>query len=206
VKIDGAGLDRILILTFGQEATNNIDRNELAARLSWIASAHGVGRTLRTKRGDRQKIKERILRTAERLKNDVADYYAGLDPALPEPQRHCAALDRLIAEVTDGLPGLEEMFGQKFSEFEVIVHNLRSTFERYFNQRASYSRNPTTGEIKGAFIDFAVAALNAMQIANIVASKSRTVPYSRHAIADALTRLNTAANRQKPRRATKNSG
>jgi hypothetical protein len=187
-RIDEAALERILKTTFGQCVPDiaGDGRGELIARLNWIASAHRIGAALRTEPDRRGRLAERIRARASKLQKLVEEYYAGLGPALAEPQPHSAALDRLIyATEADALP-YTQIAEAEGSGFEAGVHQLRSAFEFFFQRRGGYTRIEDE-QTRGQVINFIEAALKEMGILN------NGEPYHRRAIESALTRLNRAA-------------
>jgi hypothetical protein len=102
-----------------------------------------------------------------------------------------------MARRVDGMSALADGRVQQVSAFEALVGiGLLAIYDEYLAVvagPATYTRDPVSGEVKGAYIDFAEAALCELNI--VKASKK---PYSRKSIAEALTRLRTGRLRRDP--------
>jgi hypothetical protein len=196
--VDREAVERIL-KEFGRDIPG-IDRDELAAKLNEMVNLYRAGVTLRTAQAQRRKRVERALEAANWLKTEVEEIFAGTEGFAP-PHQHSLALQRLIADLGGSsphptLPGVEvnpppswdaldRMFSGRFSEFEIVIHMLRNTFERFFSGSAGYTRIDGA-DTQGRFVDFAKAALKEMRITN------GGKPYSSRAIEGAVTKLNRA--------------
>jgi hypothetical protein len=120
------------------------------------------------------------------------------DPGEPWLARHIGALDQLIRDAENDLPEpLERALGiNQVSAFESLVgFRLRKIFEKYFKHHPSYTRDPVTDAVSGHFIDFTEAALKEMGI-----TSRNGDPYSRSAIANALTAIRKTEKQSKESR------
>jgi hypothetical protein len=177
-------LDRILDAV-GTAVPAVLDREQLLSDLDGIASLYRTGVDVRHTPAKRRQNVSRIIAAAEHLKTLIENDW--------RLHRHWSALDRLIADAASEFPeGLMKMLGTgRMSAFENLIGlMLRTTFEQHFGEQAGYTRDPFTGDISGRFIDFAEAALEELGI-----TSSDAAPYSRNAIAAALTKFVKMQNR-----------
>lgn len=134
------------------------------------------GRGLRDAPERQQRRADRVVATAKKLKDLIADdWFLSI--------RHTRALDRLIADVrakapvSIGPPTKWQAFlgvRQHLSAFEALIGYLARTFEQYWGEEPGFDRRDDS--VSGSFIDFAQAAMKELRIP----------PHSRGAIANAL--------------------
>jgi hypothetical protein len=146
------------------------------------------GRGLRDAPERQQRRADRVVATAKKLKDLIADdWFLSI--------RHTRALDRLITDVraktpvSIGPPTKWQAFlgvGQHHSAFDILIGQLGRAFEQYWGEPPGYTRDPVTDELRGYFIDFVEAALNEMGI-----SGPKGDPYTRSSIAHSLSKVKT---------------
>jgi hypothetical protein len=162
--------------TFVGERPNS--RGLLRADLESLASLYRTGSDVRKQHAKYREEIARALRRAESLKSDAAAIL-GI-----RFKRHRRALDRLIADLDgESRLALHPAFGvTDGSAFHNLVgRGLKNAFERHFKIEAGYTRDPINYGVTGAFIDFAQAALEEMNVTYLGR------PYSRGSIANALS-------------------
>jgi hypothetical protein len=172
---DGA-VDRIVAAV--GHVPDKLDRDHLRADLEGIVSLYRAGDDLRYKPAKRTQGVRKIVETAKHLQSLIDGNW--------RLRRHRGALNRLIADAEFEFPEkLTTVLGvRRVSTFENLVGlMLRSTFELHFKVPAGYTNDEINEEVRGAFIDFAEAALTELGITNSGA------PYSRRSIAAALSKV-----------------
>jgi hypothetical protein len=174
-RLDRASIGRILAAVGDVPA--GLDRDELLSDLEGIRSLHKTGVDLRYQPANRAQNTARIIAAAEHLKTLIKEDW--------ELRRHRAKLDRLIADAKKPFPPVlkDGLGGGQVSAFDNLIGTwLRFTFECHFGTEAGYTRDPLTNEVRGAFIDFAAAALAELGITKL------GNPYSRNSIAMAVSK------------------
>jgi hypothetical protein len=171
--LDQACIDRILAAV--EHVPVDLDRGELLSELEGIRSLYKTGVDFRHQPTKRAQNTAKIIAAAKSLKTLIKKDW--------ELRWHVAMLNRLIADAPFP-PALKDGLGAgQVSAFDNLIGKwLRSTFERHFNIEASYTRDPWTNEVTGAFIDFAAAALTELGVTNL------GNPYSRSSIASAVSK------------------
>jgi hypothetical protein len=152
-----------------------LDSDALASELEGIASLYRAGTGHRHAPAKRQQRMQRVITAAETLK--------GLIEGDIRFQRYLGKLDQIIfrAKAIEEVPEkLLEVLGiERGSAFDNLIRMLKGVFEKYFAP-AGYTSDPISGEINGAFIEFAEATLRELDINN------GDAPYARKSIAEAL--------------------
>jgi hypothetical protein len=154
-------------------------RDLLGADLQSLANFHRTGSDIRKKPAKRYQDIDRAIAKAKELKSD-AEAILGI-----RFKRHRPALDLLIADLDDESSlAYDPVFGvADGSAFDTLVgRGLKHVFEKHFHQKATYVRDRTSDWAEGAFLDFAEAVLQELNI-----TKSGQ-PYARNTIAAALSK------------------
>jgi hypothetical protein len=172
MMIDEPDIDSI-IAAVGKAPAN---KGELLSDLEGAVSLyrHGVG--LRHQPSERRRELKRTITLAMELKSRLCG-----DARF---NRLCAELDRVCALTeAEWLPNLLGI-NKKVSAFDNLIgFMLYRTFERHFGIKDRYTKNVINGKIEdGPFIRFAKKVLSEFEI------KNSGKPYTRRAIADALTK------------------
>jgi hypothetical protein len=175
---EAAGIVNIdRILTVVGDVPADLDRDELRSDLEGVRSIYRTGVSLRQAPSKRLQKVNKIVEAAERLELLIMGE--------PHLGRHRPALKRLVADAKQELFPSELVKllggGGQVSAFQNLIDILRDTFERHFKIEAGYTRDPINDVVTGAFIDFAQAALEEMNVTYLGR------PYSRGSIASALS-------------------
>ena len=157
---------------------SEIDRGELQRDLEGAVSLYRGGVDLRYKPASRARGVRKIIKTTKDLQSLIDGNW--------RLRRYRGVLNRLITDAEVELPekvtaalGVE----QGVSAFENLVGGLRFTFKRHFKEEPGYTNDQYGEEVRGAFIDFAEAALTELGITY------SSAPYSRRSIATALSKV-----------------
>ena len=178
---DGA-IDRIVAAV--GHAPDDLNRDQLRADLEGVVSLYRGGVDLRYRPAPRARGVRKIVETAKRLQSLIDGNW--------RLRRYRGVLNRLIADAEFDPEKAKAVLGMgQVSGFENLVGTmLRFTFKRHFPKiPAGYTTDDVNEEVRGAFIDFAEAALTELGITYSGA------PYSRRSIAAALSKVRKQQNR-----------
>ena len=176
-------LDRILE-AIQEYIPANLDKDRLLADLKDAVWLYVAGIMMRKRPAKQRQRGDRIIETVRDLKALLDD---GQNPPVTfePPGVYWEQLDFLIADI-EKCRMIASRYGSRLglgerSAFEHLILRLREMFKTCFGIEHRYTKRPESDEVEGPFIDFAAAVLTEFGINN------SGKPYSRRAIADALT-------------------
>jgi hypothetical protein len=178
---DRAALDRILE-AIQEHVSANLDKDRLLNDLRKTVQLYAAGLMMRKQPAKARQRGNRIVKKAREIKALLEQN----PPLILEPRiTYCGQLDDLIVKIED-FRRFAAQYGDRLglgerSAFEELIFSWQKTFKTHFGIKHKYTKHPDSGEVEGPFIDFAEAALKELGINN------SGNPYSRRAIADALT-------------------
>ena len=178
---DRAALDRILE-AIQEHVSADLDKDRLLSHLRKTVQLYAAGLMMRKQPAKERQRGDRIVKKAREIKALLEQN----PPLILEPRTiYYRQLDDLIAKIND-FRRFAAQYGDRLglgerSAFEDLILRLQRMFEAHFGIKHKYTKQPDSDEVAGPFIDFAEAALKELGINN------SGNPYSRRAIADALT-------------------
>jgi len=178
---DRAALDRILE-AIQEHVSANLDKDRLLSDLRTTVQLYAAGLMMRKQPAKERQRGNRIVKKAREIKALLEQ-----NPPLILERRiiYCTQLDDLIAKI-ENFRRFAAQYGNTLglgerSAFEALILGWQKMFETHFGIKHKYTKIPDSHEVEGPFVDFAEAALKELGINN------SGNPYSRRAIADALT-------------------
>jgi hypothetical protein len=178
---DRAALDRILE-AIQEHVPANLDKDRLLSHLRKTVQLYAAGLMMRNRPAKQSQRGNRIVKKAREIKALLEQ-----NPPLILELRiiYYRQLDDLIAKI-EYFRRFAAQYGNRLglgerSAFEHLIFQWHQMFKTHFGIKHRYTKRPDSHEVEGLFIDFAEAALKELGINN------SGNPYSRRAIADALT-------------------
>jgi hypothetical protein len=128
-----------------------LDREALQADLLEVRRLHMFEEAARDRPKKQRKNKKQIVRLIEELHRRIEGQWW--------LHRFRSVMDEMLVEAGRELP-IEERTG---SAVQATVGRLRDLYEKHIGH-AGYTRDGVADELSGAFLDFAVRALDALEI------------------------------------------
>ena len=128
-----------------------LDREALQADLLEVRRLHMFEEAARDRPKKQRKNKKQIVRLIEELHRRIEGQWW--------LHRFRSVMDEMLVEAGRGLP----VEARKGSAVQATVGRLRNVFEKHIGH-AGYTRDWVADELSGAFLDFAVRALDDLEI------------------------------------------